>query len=436
MNFSPEDLAAKLAGFPEPAGHVVALSGGGDSTALLIALHELQPGVPLRAIHVCHQLQPDAPAWAARCRELCRDLAVPFESTEVEVAGRGGGGLEAAAREARYSALEASLSAGEMLLTGHHRDDQAETVLLQLLRGSGPHGMAPCRAFGPGWLARPLLHVPRSALRRWLQASGRTWVEDPDNDNPDRDRNFLRHRVMPRLAERWPSAARVLARGAENRRDEASAREAWARADLAAALTPDGSGIDVRALAALDGPRRRLVLRAWLHDRGLPVPARAQLLELESQALNARHDAGPLVAWPGGEVRRHRDLLHASAGLAFPDPAAEWAWVTSAPLELPAGLGSLTLEDARGAAPDWRLTIRFRRGGERIALPGRSHHTDLKTWFQEREVPPWDRARVPLIFRGGELVAVADWCLAGAFARELRDRGASIRWRRTESGAA
>lgn len=438
MNFRPEDLAAKLADFPEPTGHVVALSGGGDSTALLTALRELEPGVPLRAIHVCHQLQPDASAWAARCRELCRELGVPFELVEVDVAERGGNGLEGAAREARYAALKEMLAPGEMLLTGHHRDDQAETVLLQLMRGAGPDGlagMAGCRPFGPGWLARPLLGVSRRALRDWLEARGRDWVEDPDNENLERGRNLVRHQVLPRLASRWPAAAEVLARGADNLRDARDALDAWSRAELAYALTPDGAGLELGALRHLDAPRRRQVLRCWLREAGLPAPERVQLEELDEQAFGARADAGPIIAWPGCEVRRYRGVLYASAPLRFPDPDTALAWSTRDCLALPAGLGRLMLAGGDDRHPDWQLTVRFRRGGERIRLAGRDHHTELKTLLQDMAVPPWERSRVPLVFDHRELAAVGDWCVSGPFGERLRRRGLSLQWRPEDASA-
>lgn len=433
MNFRPEDLAAKLAEFPEPAGYVVALSGGGDSTALLLALHEQQPGPPLRAVHVSHGLQSGSGRWAERCAELCHELGISLDTAQVTVGRDQGDGLEAAARDARYAALEARLAPGEMLLTGHHRDDQAETVLLQLMRGAGPAGlagMAECRVFGPGWLARPLLRVPRDALKDWLEARGTDWIEDPDNANLERARNFLRHRVLPELASRWPAAAELMARGAENLRDAQSALEAWARAELSLALTPDGAGLRLEVLRMLDGPRRRQVLRCWLQDAGLPVPGRDHLEHLEGQAFDARRDAGPIVAWPGCEVRRYREELHASPPLEFPDTEKTFEWCTREPLALPAGLGRLVLQAGSPDRPDWSLTVGFRRGGERIRLAGRDHHTDLKNLFQDMAVPPWERARVPLVFDGRELAAVGDWCISGPFVERLRSHGASIRWDR------
>jgi tRNA(Ile)-lysidine synthase len=428
-SFHPEILAESLASLPDPAGYVVAFSGGGDSTALLLALHEKRPGPPMRAVHVSHGLLPDAGRWADYCAKVCRELGVSLETIEVAVSADDGQGVEAAARDARYAALVDQLEPGEMLLTAHHRDDQAETMLLQLVRGTGLEGlaaMAGCRHFGPGWLARPLLGVPREALRGWLEARGLGWVDDPDNANPARARTFVRDSVLPLMASRWPGVSEVLARGADNLRDAREALDAWARADLARAVTPEGGGLRLDMFHELDGPRRRQVLRCWLREAGLPVPDRVQLEELEAQAFQARQDAQLLVSWPGCQVRRHRDVLYASTDLEFPDTTTALTWQTRHPLALPAGLGWLALEGAE--PPDWTLTVRFRRGGERIRLGTRGHHTDLKTLFQDMAVPPWERARVPLVFDGPELAAVGDWCVAGPFAERLRAHSVSIRW--------
>lgn len=428
--FSPDTLAASLARLPVASGHVVALSGGGDSTALLLAFHELALDVPLRAIHVGHGLHSDAGDWAELCRELCHGLEIPLDVVEVEVSDEAGRGPEAAARNARYAALEERLGPGEMLLTGHHRDDQGETVLLHLMRGSGLEGlsgMTSCRAFGAGWLARPLLDVPRAALRAWLEARGRHWVEDPDNDNLQRGRNFLRHRVLPLLASRWPGASESAARAADNLRDAREALEGWARAELAMAVTPAGDGLRLEPLAGLDGPRVRQVLRCWLRDAGMPLPDHRQLAELEAQALEGRPDADIHVTWPGCEVRRYRDVLYAMEPI---EREAGWprvAWCTREPLDLPGGLGRLALV-TRDRPPEWNLEVSFRRGGERIRLPGRDHHTDLKSLLQDMGVPPWQRGRVPLVFDAGELAAVGDWRFSAEFAKRLRQAGARIAW--------
>lgn len=429
--FTPDVLSEVLSALPEPAGYVVALSGGGDSTALLLALHALDPLMPLRAVHVSHGLQPGGAGWAERCRSLCRELGVPLEVAAVEVGDGRGRGLEAAAREARYRALGESLGNGEMLLTGHHRDDQAETLLLQLARGAGldgASGMAPLRPFGPGWLARPLLETPREALRQWLAGLGREWVEDPDNENLRRGRNFVRHRVIPALEQRWPDVSAVLARDADNLRDARAALESWGRESLASATTAAGAGLRVEALRRLHPSQAREVLRLWLRDAGFPVPGRVQLAELESQALGARADAAPRVSWPRCEVRRYRGVLHAMRPHEAPDNSRVLDWDTRHPLKLPGDLGRLVLEGRDGAGPAWRLVVGFRRGGERIRLPGRGHRTQLKTLLQELGVPPWERDRLPLVFDDGALAAVGDWQLSDEFAARLHAAEARLRW--------
>lgn len=429
-SFSSERLAESLAQLPVPAGYVVAFSGGGDSKAVLLALHELEPRLPLRAVHVSHGLHENAPRWADRCRALCDRIGLPLEVIDVRVSDDGRG-LEAAARRARYHAFESSLRPGEMLLTGHHRDDQAETLLLQLVRGAGLDGlsgMAACRPLGEGWLARPLLDVSRVELRAWLESRGEDWVEDPDNDNLERGRNFIRHRVMPLIESRWPGAAAVLARDADNLSDARTALESWCRESLAEALTPAGDGLRLDVLAGLGQARARQVLRLWLRHAGLPTPQRDQFDELMSQAFGAGPNAMPLVTWPGAEVRRYRDVLYAMVPRDEPDPSTSLEWDVSGPLELPAGIGRLVIAGPPGGNPGWRLRVGFRRGGERIRLPGRQHDTELKTLMQDMGVPPWERGRVPLVYDDGELAAVGDWRFSNSFAKRLKAAESRLLW--------
>lgn len=431
--FSPDTLARRLVQGPGGSGYVIAYSGGGDSTALLHAMHEArgQLSAPIRAIHVHHDLHPDAGHWAAHCERVCSGLGIGMTVARASVEQRSAGGLEAAARRARYRCLGERLAEGEILLTAHTLDEQAETVLLRMLRGAGLEGLGGIprlRRFAAGWLARPLLDVSRASLRDWLRSRDIEWLRDPDNLNRERSRVFLRREILPRLESHWPAARSVIARAADNLADAGAALSAYAAADTAAALAPAGTALRLAPLRALDPARRRVVLRRWLRERALPEPARGQLAQLESQALEARDDAGPVVSWPGAEVHRYRDALHAFAPRTQPDPGTALDWQTREPLALPAGLGELRLESAGDEPPDWRFTVRFRRGGERMRLPGREHHTELKNLFQDWGVPPWERGRIPLIYEADELVSVADMQPGRGLLERLEREGAVLRW--------
>jgi len=428
MSFSPADLTAALRQFASCDGFAVAFSGGGDSTALLHAA--ASGGLAPRAVHVHHALHPDADDWSRHCRSVCDSLGVALSVLRVSVDRESGRGLEGAARAARYEALRRELRPGECLLTAHSLDDQAETLLLQLVRGaglSGLSGMAVCQAFGPGRLVRPLLAFPRAELREYLAAAGVSWLEDPDNANTERSRVFLRREVIPLLERRWPAASRLMARAARNLQESRGALEALTSRDLAECRAPVGGGLRVSPLGALGTGRRRALLRHWLASVGLPEPSRDHLLELERQALDARADAVVRVTWPGADVSRYRGVLHARRPVR-PLPDLDAAWETGVPLDLPHGLGRLSLEARDGAPPAWSFRVRLRRGGERILLPGREHHTELKQLFQEWGVPPWERERIPLLYEDGALVAVGDLQPSRDLQRRLAARRLRLRW--------
>jgi tRNA(Ile)-lysidine synthase len=415
-----------------PAGrYLVAYSGGLDSHVLLHALNAL--GVNLAAVHVHHGLSPNADLWSEHCLAVCKELDVPCRVSRVQVTAAGSG-LEAAARSARYAALEQALGEGEMLLTAHHQDDQAETLLLMLLRGAGVAGLAampPLRRCAAGWLARPLLDLPRDALRHYAQTQGLSWVDDESNFDTSLDRNHLRHDLLPRLRQRWPAASRAMARSAAHLAEAKELLEELAAADLARSGGSRPGTLSVAALGQLTPARRRNLLRYWVRGQGLPLPDSVHLRRIEQEILPARPDAEPHVAWPGAEVRRYRDDLHALWPLA-PLPAAELPWTADAPLALSDGrilvavpAAGLGLSAARCAGA--RITVRFRAGGERCAPVGRGHSHELKKLFQEAGVPPWERERVPLLFVDGVLAQVLGYWICEPFAAAAGEAGLDCR---------
>lgn len=423
--FTPDQLRHRLQELPPAAGYCVAFSGGLDSLVLLHALHALgrARGTELRAIHIDHGLHPRSGEWAQHCAGFGRGLGVPVDIVTVSAAPGPGESPEAAAREARYAALCEHLRENETLLTAHHLDDQAETLLLQLLRGTGPAGLAampPSQPFGAGSLSRPLLGFPRAALRAYARAHALAWIEDPSNAEWHYDRNFLRHAVLPRVAERWPAFADTLGRAARHQADAAELLEDLAAFDLKRVAT-EGHALSVSRLQALSAARQRNLLRHWIRGRALRVPDTRQLDAIRREAVYARADATPRVMWPGGEVRRHRDRLFA---MATAPPAAftdVYVWPDPArPLEIP-GLGRLQFERGRpglaretlaGAA----LTVRFRRGGERCRPQGRGGSRALKDLLLEWGIPPWQRGRIPLLYVGDALAAVVGYCVCEPFA--------------------
>ena len=419
---------------PPSAGRVwVGFSGGLDSTALLHRLAQ-DPGIRmqgLHAIHVHHGLQPDADAWAEHCAAFCRTLDVPVQVHRVHVDASRGDGIEAAARRARHAAFSGVMQAGDIIALAHHRDDQAETFLLRALRASGPEGLAgmrPWRAFGSGWLWRPWLDAPRAALEAYARAASLSWIEDPSNAGTAHDRNFLRHEVLPLLRQRWPHADSAFARSAVLSAGAADLLVRQDRALLAVAATADPAALDVAPLRAADAASRARAVRRWIDGLSLPALPAEGVAQIEAQLLDARPDAQAEFVWQDAVVRRWRGLLHAER--LRPALRGDWTsdWNGADTLSLPDG-GSLSLE-GDGSPLDVPVRVCARRGGERIALPGRPHRHALKDVLQSQGVPPWERRRLPLLWQGDALWAAGDLVLSAACEAWLRTAGRRLVWRR------
>jgi tRNA(Ile)-lysidine synthase len=401
-------LQTRLAASPGVKGLLLGFSGGLDSTVLLHVLAQLAPamGFRLRALHVHHGLSPNADAWAEHAGKVCAELAVPLHIERVVVAG--GASVEAEARRARHAAFAACLQKDEALLLAQHRDDQAETVLFRLLRGAGVTGlgaMSAVTAFPvsagvtqPQW--RPLLTVSRADIEACAHLQGMEWIEDESNDDTRFARNFLRRDIIPLLQTRWPAVTETLAATAL-RLQEADALLTELAVELAQESVDARQRLDVVGLKGLTLAQQRLLLRHWLRTQGFLLPDEALLELILGEVLAAREDAEPVVAWSGVEVRRYREHLFAMPPLPSMPQGWEREWDGVAPLALPDGR-VLTLLSAPG-----NFTVRYRRGGERLRPAGLAQSRELKTLFQENAVPPWERERLPLVWRGEELLAVA-----------------------------
>lgn len=450
--FGPEWLRERLArllpGFPDVAV-CVALSGGLDSTALLAALAQARSGaLRLRAVHVNHGLHPNAKRWSAHCRKLAQRLGLPLKVLSVTVPRERGASLEEAARVVRYRCFAEQLRSGEALLTAHTQDDQLETVLLQLFRGSGLPGLAAMPAVAPlgsGCLVRPLLTCSRPELEVWVRARGLAWIEDDTNLEERFDRNYLRRRVLPAVRQRWPGAAAAVARSARHAAEAQGLLTALAQADLERAS--DGASLSVKALRLLPPDRRRNVLRLWIAGSGRIAPDARRLEEIAGPLIEARADAHPRVEWAAPTARRvvvmrQADLLSLAerGGAALLDlgtAAAQlaWEWRQSFRCPLPDG-GALELTPERHGPIDLealppRLAVTWRRGGERLRVRRGGPRRALKSLLQEAHVPLSERARMPLIFADGALIAAADlWLDASVQAPADAPHRGRLVWRK------
>lgn len=422
-----QQVLAALPALDAHACYRVAYSGGLDSTALLHMLRHLPR---LRAAHVNHSMQTQAGVWQQHCADQCERWAIPLDIRTVNP-DVSHGGPEAGARVARYAALADLMQPGDVLLTAQHADDQAETFLLQALRGAGVRGLAAMPAlteFAVGSLARPLLAFTRAQLQAYAETQQLQYVQDPSNTDPNLARAYLRQRVLPQLRQRWPELASSWSRAAAWCAQTIELTDVLAAQDLRDCRAPIAKCLLVNQLRVLSAARRSNVLRYWLRSLELAPPDHRHLQQVATLLQNYRSDAQPIVAWADVELRRYRDWLFAMPRLAaLPDHYCV-PWDMRQPLVLPDGCGCLQIiggEPRGGAALP--VTVRLRIGGERLRLAGRTHHSSLKHLLQSAQVPPWVRARLPLVYQADKLVAVADYWHAQSIAQ--------LRWTGAPAGA-
>jgi tRNA(Ile)-lysidine synthase len=405
---------------------VVALSGGRDSMVLLDLAARLATtrGSGLRrllAVHVHHGLSPNADTWLAHCETECAKRDVPLVVRRVEVRRRGRG-LEAAARDARYAALAAAAreARARLVLTAHHREDRIETFVIQWLRGAGLDGLAafpPCREFDGSQLLllRPFADIAREQIDQYVAERSISYVDDESNEDPALLRNALRAEVLPRLDELRPGFRAAAARSIELVAEAAEALRSAGRTDLAACSegAPDGM-LWLDRLNALPPARQTFVLRAWLANADVEAPSRARLLELLEQARTARSDARLLVRIGDREVRRYRGLLLLRPVDAEARDVHSFRWSGEEEIALPTWGGVLrfgTVINAEGFDPAWLreepLEVRPRGGGERFKPHPTRPSKTLKRLFQDSGIPEFERGRLPLLWRKGDLIYVA-----------------------------
>jgi tRNA(Ile)-lysidine synthase len=443
------DPAARLLELTGPRPRVaVAFSGGIDSTVLAHALaKQRRHFASLRLFHVDHGLQAASHDWSRHCARVARRLRLPFVPLEATIRRKRGESPEAAAREARYALLAMVLEPGEVLVTAQHRDDQVETLLLQLFRGAGVAGLAAMPAiarFGAGHICRPLLRESRQDIERYAREHALRWVEDPTNMETQFARNFLRAKVMPLIHQQWPGADAAIARSASHMAEAAALLGKLGHADYE--RVADGDGVNVAALRALPPPRRRNALRAYIARFPVDAPSTAKMREISESLLTARADAQPSVAWSGALMRRRAGRLVLEVRSQHTtEPRLElaaksWDWAADRVCVLSQSGHRLELVDDHAGPIDLELlpkllAIRARSGGESLRPGPRARTQALKKLIQAAKLSVEDRAHLPLLFSGdrpgNRLIAAGDrWIDASVMANDKSRRRARLRWTR------
>lgn len=411
---------------------LLALSGGLDSIVLLHILAKLREQLKfqLSARHVHHGLSQNADSWADFCGDVCKTWGVTFDLVKVTIDRNSGLGIEATARKERYAALLNGDT--DFVALAHHQDDQAETLLLQLLRGSGTKGLAAMAAQqAERKLLRPLLGVSKAELEQYALQHGLRWIEDESNQDIDYDRNYIRHQVIPVLESRFPACKKTIARASENLADAAALLDDLATLD-AVQVIKDGQ-VDLTALADLSESRSRNILRWWLKQNQQTMPGSARLHEMLKQLLTAKADANLKIAIDASKnvwLRRYKGLAYIDMRYIKPEPML---WRGESSLSLTDG-SRLVFENVtgQGLAVN-RLGIRelnicYRNGGEHfkphLARPTRS----LKHLLQEAGIPPWLRERLPLLYNDETLVAVPGLGVHCEMQAKAGEPGVVITW--------
>lgn len=406
--------------------YLCAYSGGLDSAVLLHAASKI-PGIALRAIHIHHGLHPDADTWAEHCTRTCRDLNIELVVVNVDVKKDNGKGVEAAARSARYQAIADHIGNDEVLLTAHHQQDQAETILLRLLRGSGSQGLGAMRTVGVAHgfkQLRPLLSISKAELQNYANIEKLNWIEDPSNENTDLDRNFLRHEVMPILEARWPRTTAALSRSAELVAEEHQCLRLQSDTFLAQVQGLDERSLSVSALMQHQKPWRAQILRAWTESLNVPPLPAHILKEIELTLLPAGPDAEAQATWDGTAISRWRDCLYLFTLQVDMPEGWQQVWNGLDEFMLPNGdrWGFEKTANVSIPASDMQtyfggdFLVTLRRGGEKILLENREHHSLIKNCLQELGVPPWERRKLPMILTtSGECLAMGDVLVSARF---------------------
>lgn len=395
----------------------IGYSGGIDSHVLL---HLLASQVHLKhkivALYVHHGLQAEADDWALHCEQQCRQLSVSFQLLAVNAKPNVGESPEEAARNARYAAFRQLINHDDVLLIAQHREDQLETVLLQMFRGAGLNGLAamPVYAnFGAGALVRPFLNTPKSSILSYANYHQLSWVEDPSNGIDDFDRNFLRNQIIPLLRQRWPSIDKTVARSAQHCADSAELINNWANSVIVQIIDPVDHCLLIQEWQLFTQVQRRYLLRYWLQSFGLKPPSQAVLQSIMDQVINARLDADPKLIIQKQLIRKYRDKLYCLSEHNLLDYFEVGVWSRGA-LSFDLGNGfELALVEAQTGIPKlfWQhhtITIDKRRGGEKLQLLNRQGSHCLKKLYQESAIPPWERNNKPLLFIDGCLAFVPE----------------------------
>ena len=448
---------------PMSTSWVVGLSGGLDSVVLLHALSRItisgtdrtnpsqsdvkhiipkRTGIHsiasplrkcdknLRAIHINHNLQPEASEWANFCGALCHSLNISLTIKTIDAQAKAGESPEVAARDARYTCLAQCLKTNEVLCIAHHQDDQAETLLLQLLRGAGLKGLSAMpfkKSFADSQLLRPLLNTPRKSLERYAKEHDLNWIDDPSNANQRYDRNFIRHAILPKLQERWPSVNKTLSRTSQHMQAAVNTIDQH----IASYLKPNTwqqTKLPLHVFNNVTHSTQQYILRHWLQYHDKPIPTHTGINIILSEVIHASIDAQPKYTWNNSTLRRYQGYLYLLNLSDLSNPLPEnLIWDLRQSLVLPQGILTANKVKGQGITCHQLRSIVFkvqcRQAGERFHPATRGGSHPLKKLMQEWQIPPWERDHYPLLYLENQLIAVPNYAIANGMEAKAEEEG-------------
>lgn len=416
--FDSQAIVKQLLASAPSKQFLIGYSGGLDSHVLLHLISQARntdPSIAVRSLYIDHGLQAESQDWARHCQTIADALNIDHQTISLKLHPQTGESIEAAARKARYQAFAEAIEANEVLLTAQHQDDQAETLLLQLIRGAGLDGLSamPYQKTSEGYLhIRPLLDLTRKQLAAYADEYQLDFINDPSNADTRFDRNFLRQDIVPTLQTRWPSLSNTLMRSASHLAESRALLEDYLQQDMPAFAGSRPNTLSLSALQKAPAIKQTAIVRHWIKAQGFLAPSSRKLTHLFKDVIDAKEDATPLLEWQNAQVRRFQDDLFIMTPLADIPANTRYTWDIREELHipdlaitlLPSSLGDLKEVLLKENFP---VTVRFRRGGERIKAQGQTHSQSVKKLLQATKIPPWERKRIPMIYADDMLIQIA-----------------------------
>lgn len=419
----------------------IGYSGGMDSHVLLhLAASSIEIKSKISAVYVHHGLQAEADLWENHCAMIALALDVDFQCLKVNAQKASKQSPEEVARDVRYGALKTLLGSHDVLLVAQHREDQMETMLLQLFRGAGLAGLSGMPlsiAFGAGELCRPFLDISKQMIKDYAVQHNLRWIEDPSNEDNKIDRNFLRNQILPQLKQRWPAIDKTVARSARHCANSHLLLREVAIELLDRLCDKTDQTLKISQLLKLDSNQQRLVIRQWFSNKQLRMPSEIMLGRILNEVAVAKASGNPRVQGKDYCIRRFQDKLYCLSGSVHVIELAEKKWQRGMEvIKLDDEQQIEIIEASEGISkllwPNSDVSVKYRKGSEKIKLPGRNGHHSLKKLFQEKGIPPWERSNIPLIYINEKLAAVADLWISVDFYTVDKSRCYQFKWVRTK----